>query len=367
MKTITALILSVFFIQIASAAVLGIDFGSDYMVVAIIRPGSPVEAALDFSSKRKTPTAVLFEDSSTTFGYDALGAGARKPKNVLNHLSRFVAQGAESEYLGYFKSLGYPFEFVPNNRTTMDVKFPKGTGFKDIETLSSEEINALLLEYAKTIGEHADDNKEIKDVVISVPSFWTHHQRMAIKNAAKLAGLNVLSLIDYSTSAALQYSINKIFPNSTQYVMFYDMGASSTHVSIAEFSTKVIPKQVPKRYFRILAKTWDEFLGGNNLDSLLMHYFIDDFEKKTKLSVENEYKPLFKFRQLAKKYKEILTVNERIPVHEGGIFQEKDYSLLLERSILNDLSSEFVKRVAQPALQALKDANLKAVYWNRKT
>ncbi|KAK8800720.1 hypothetical protein WA158_000045 [Blastocystis sp. Blastoise] len=344
---------------IVNAAILGIDYGSDFMVVSIIRPGAPVEAALDFNSKRKTPTAILFEDSATTFGYDAVGAGARKPHNVLNHFSRFIAQGTQSEYVGYFKDLAYPFEFVPNNRSTLDVKFPENTGFKDIETLSSEEVSALLLEYAKTIGEHADDGKEIKDVAIAVPAFWTHHQRMAIKNAARLAGLNVLTLIDYPTSAALQYSINKIFPNSTQKVMFYDMGGSSTHVVIAEYSTKVIPKQVPKRYFRILSKTWDEFLGGNNIDIELMNYFINDFEKKTNLDVSNQYKVLHKFRTLATKYKEVMTVNERIPVHEGSIYQEKDYSLLLERKTLNSLiEKDIVDRIAAPALQALQDAGL---------
>ena len=164
---------------IVNASVLGIDFGTQYMKIAIVRPGSPFEIVTDMSSKRKTPSAIAFDDSTRNYGYDALNLGARKPKNVFQRMNRMLGQGPESEFTKEFEELKFPYEFKLNERNTWSVKFPKGSGFDDIDYLTAEEINAMILDYARKLGEMFDNNQKIHDCVITVPTYFTQHERQA--------------------------------------------------------------------------------------------------------------------------------------------------------------------------------------------
>ena len=92
-----------------NASILGIDFGTQYMKIAIVRPGSPFEIVTDLSSKRKTPSAIIFDENTRTFGYDALSAGARKPENVFIRMARLLGQGPSSTVAKEFKELKFPY------------------------------------------------------------------------------------------------------------------------------------------------------------------------------------------------------------------------------------------------------------------
>ena len=352
----------VFFAAVVDAAVLGIDFGTQYMKIAIVRPGSPFEIVTDLSSKRKTPSTIAFDDSTRVYGYDAINLGARKPKNVFQRMSRLLGQGPESEFSKEFEELKFPYEFKLTDRNTWSVKFPKGTGFDDIEYLTAEEVNAMILEYARKLGEMFDEGSKILDCVITVPVYSTQHQRQAILDAASLIGLNVLSLIEEPTAAALQYTVNKEFVNKTHRVMFFDMGAGSVQTSIAEFHT-VIDKRtkLPKRYFNVLSKAWDTTLGGAHLTKILSEKFASDFKEQHGLDVNNLMKPEYRLRLLGEKLKEMLSVNEKLPVNEGTLYEERDLSTMATKEFIEEHSDHLTKRILAPALKALEDAGLKSV------
>lgn len=347
---------------IVNASVLGIDFGTQYMKIAIVRPGSPFEIVTDMSSKRKTPSAIAFDDSTRNYGYDALNLGARKPKNVFQRMNRMLGQGPESEFTKEFEELKFPYEFKLNERNTWSVKFPKGTGFDDIDYLTAEEINAMILDYARKLGEMFDNNQKIHDCVITVPTYFTQHERQAVLDTASLIGLNVLSLIEEPTAAALQYTVNKEFVNKTHRVMFYDMGAGSVKVSIAEFNTIIDKKtKLPKRYFTILSKAWDETLGGAHLSKVLAEKFAKDFYNQHQLDVKGNLKAEYRLRALGEKLKEMLSVNEKLPVNEGTLFQERDLSTLATKQFIDENSIHLSQRIVAPALRAMKEAGVTIV------
>lgn len=363
MSQVLRLFIVALFLGIAHASVLGIDFGTQFMKIAIVRPGSPFEIVTDLSSKRKTPSAVIFDDSTRTYGYDALTMGARKPKNIFLRMSRMLGQGPKSTFASEFQELKFPYEFKLNERNTWSVKFPAGTGFDDVEYLSAEEINAMILDYARNLGVMFDNGQQIVDCVITVPSYFTHHERQAILDAASLIGLNVLSLIDETTAAALQYTVNKEFVNKTHRVMFYDMGAGSVQVSIAEFHTSIDKKtKLPKRYFDILSKAWDENVGGAHLSKVLSEKFAEDFVSQHNIDPRGNLKVEYRLRALGEKLKEMLSVNEKLPVNEGTLFEDRDLSTMATKQFINDHSDHITSRLLAPALKALEIAGLTSVY-----
>ena len=350
------------FLAVANASILGIDFGTQFMKIAIVRPGSPFEIVTDLSSKRKTPAAVIFDDSTRTYGYDALTLGARKPKNVFMRMSRLLGQGPKSDLVNEFKELKFPYEFKLTERNTWAVKFPAGTGFDDVEYLTAEEINAMILDYARNMGVLFDNGQQIVDCVVTVPSYFTQHERQAVLDAASLAGLNVLSLIDETTAAALQYTVNKEFVNKTHRVMFYDMGAGSIQVSIAEFHTSIDKKtKLPKRYVDVLSKAWDENMGGAYLSQILADQFMKDFMSQHDLDPRGNPKVEDRLRALGEKLKEMLSVNDKLPVNEGTLFDERDLSTMATKQFIVDNSEAITKRLVAPALRALEDAHLTIV------
>lgn len=357
--TILLFLLSLCAVQ---GSVLGIDFGTQFMKIAIVRPGSPFEIVTDLSSKRKTPSAVIFDDSTRTYGYDALTMGARKPKNIFLRMSKMLGQGPKSTFASEFEELKFPYEFKLTERNTWSVKFPAGTGFDDVEYLTAEEINAMILDYARNLGVMFDNGQKIVDCVITVPCYFTQHERQAILDAASLIGLNVLSLIDETTAAALQYTVNKEFVNKTHRVMFYDMGAGSVQVSIAEFHTSIDKKtKLPKRYFDILSKAWDETLGGAHLSRILSDKFAQDFIDQHHIDPRGNLKVEYRLRALGEKLKEMLSVNEKLPVNEGTLFEERDLSTLATKQYINENSEAITSRLLAPALKALEEAGLKSV------
>ena len=362
MKGNLAVFLSFILLGIVNAAILGIDFGTQYMKIAIIRPGSPFEIVTDLSSKRKTPAAIYFDENTRTFGYDALNAGAREPGNVFIRMARLLGQGPQSTFAEEFKELKFPYEFKLTERNTWSVKFPKGVGLDDVEYLTAEEINAMILGYARSLGELFDNDQKIVDCVITVPAYFTYHERQAILDTASLIGMNVLSLIDETTAAVLQYSVNKEFVNKTHRVMFYDMGAGSVQVAIAQFYTKIDKKtKLPRRYFDILSKAWDENLGGAYLSQMLADKFADDFYQQHHLDPRGNRKAEYRLRALGERMKEMLSVNEKLPVNEGTLFQERDLSTLATKQFVQEQSAQFADRLVAPALKALRDAKLSVV------
>lgn len=144
-------------------------------------------------------------------------------------------------------------------------------------------MQGSILHYAKGITESYATAGQVLDCVITVPVFFSQSQRAAILDAAKLAGLNVLSLVNNHAAAALQHGITQDYTNRSEHVIFYDIGASSVEgalIKYSSFDTKLGGKTVTHSQFEVKDVAWDAALGVQQLDILLVHHFADQFEQK---------------------------------------------------------------------------------------
>jgi hypoxia up-regulated 1 len=211
-----------------------------------------------------------------------------------------------------------------------------------------------------------------KDIVLTVPSFSTQKERQALLDAAELAGLNVLTLIDETTAAALHYAMDKNFEGEKEQVLlFYNMGGSCLQVSLIRFFNYMQPqrygaaKSTPA--LDILAKSWDTTLGGDAVDNIIVEMIATEFNNKwpkhiadpTKNDVRNFARPMTKIRLQANKVKHVLSANLEIPIHLDSVHDDLSVSMTITRVMLEEkmISSGMIQRAVQPVLDVLKAAN----------
>jgi len=187
----------------------------------------PFQVVANFQSKRKTPSLLSFYAGERLFGADAEALLGRKPHLVASApqelLGRNVSHPLVDTYLhGSF--LGSAVE--PNARGGLDFLFPEATS---TQRYSAEELAAMLLAHARDFASHVAGQR-IHDAVITVPSFASQSERLALQTAADLAGVKVLALVDENTAAGIHYGIDRVFENATHRMLLYNMGAESTQV-----------------------------------------------------------------------------------------------------------------------------------------
>lgn len=200
-------------------------------------------------------------------------------------------------------------------------------------TTMSRPVQASLLYYARGVAE-AQAGGSVPDAVITVPAFYGQRQRQALIDAAGLAGLNVLGLINTHTAAALQYGIERDFANKTQNVIVYDMGSGSTVVALVKYSTysaKEVgkPKPTVVNQLEVRDVDWDASLGANTLDTLLAHHFAKLFKEKTKLDVDITTVPkaMAKMKRNVRRTKEMLSANTGAPCSVEELYDGKDFQV----------------------------------------
>ena len=201
-----------------------------------------------------------------------------------------------------------------------------------------------------------------KDLALTVKSFSTQTERQALLDAADIAGLNVLQLVDENTAAALQYAMDKKFDDGEQLILFYNLGASALQVSLVRFYSYDAPqkfgKPKPSPALEVLAKTYDATLGGEALDSVLVEYLADQFNHIWKKGdVRTVPRAMTKLRIQANKIKHVLSANMEIPVHMDSLHDDISLSTHVTREQLETLAAPVLARATQPLLDCLAAAN----------
>jgi hypoxia up-regulated 1 len=208
-----------------------------------------------------------------------------------------------------------------------------------------------------------------RDVVLTVPSYATMPERQALYDAAALAELNVLTLMDENTAAALHYAMDKNFENNEQLLLFYNMGASALQISVIRFYNYMqpqkygAPKSVPA--LEVLGKSWDATCGGDALDHILVEYLADQFNlawhaaypNKKDDDVRKHARAMTKLRLQANKIKHVLSANAEIPVHMDAVHDEVSLQTHISRAQLEQLAEPLMERAIRPIAAALQVAN----------
>lgn len=346
------------FLRATSAVVVGIDFGTDLLKTAIVKPGFPFETVTDFNSRRLTPSAVAFYDGDRLFGDDAINIANKKPDLAFIYLKTLIGLNDTLKDDNILKQLRFPINAVKNERGTMTFKL--GEAIHGFDEFSIEEIMGMLMGYVKAISEHFGNDK-VRDCVITVPSFYTQYQRRAIIDAADSVGFLVLSLIDENTAAALQYGLDRLFENQTHMALIYNMGSTGTEVTLAEYTTIVSKKKnaLPQRKFEVLSKAWDTSLGSLLVDVELMKHFETKFFEKYNINISTNARANARMRLSAKKTKKVLSANDNLPITIETLDGDHDLHIKeMNRDIINSVIDNNKERFIKPIEFVLKMANI---------
>ncbi|CAG8728436.1 15224_t:CDS:2, partial [Acaulospora morrowiae] len=259
------LLVTLFALSTSEAAVMAVDYGTDWFKVALVKPGIPLDIVLNRDSKRKTQSVLTVRGEERIYGTDAVNLGARLPQNTYFTLKKVIGRLADDTYSVEYQST-FPNKIIPGpKRGTVEFQH------NDTTVFSVEELLAMQLSHAKELAE-ATAQEAIKDAVITVPPYYSQFERQAVLDAAELAGLHVLSLINEGTAVGLNYAISHFssFTDEPQYHLFYDMGAGSTKASLISFKT-VSVKDVGRFNktvinLDVISIGYDRTLGGKEID-----------------------------------------------------------------------------------------------------
>jgi molecular chaperone DnaK len=299
--------------------IIGIDLGTTNSVVAVMEGGEPTVISTQ-EGGRLTPSVVGFSKSG----------------------ERLVGQLAKRQ------AISNP------DRTVSSIKRHMGTDYKvsiDDKKYSPEEISAMILQKMKGDAEKYL-GETVTQAVITVPAYFSDSQRQATKDAGKIAGLDVLRIINEPTAAALAYGIDK---TDDHIVLVYDLGGGTFDVSILEMGDGV---------FEVKATNGDTHLGGDDFDERIMKWMTDEFKKNTGIDLTPDKMAMQRIREAAEKSKielsNMLTTNINLPFITAGADGPQHLDMDLTRAKFDEMTADLVERTVVPTKKALADAKLEA-------
>jgi len=334
----------------------------------LVQRGAPLEIVTNLHAKRKTEQMILFDAGTRLYGADAESLYGRKPHVTPSAMTVMLGRDEAHPAVQVLVERHYPH--VPTYNDTR-----AGTYISVAKhQYTPEELISMVLEHAKDITKAYGEEKgaslgTIKDVVLTVPCFATQHERLALLDAASLANLNVLALIDETTAAALQYGMDKV-EEMPQIIIFYNLGAFSLQVSIVKFLSykhkdSKYAKEKTVGGFEVLAKAWDSTFGGQAVDQVIVDHLANEFNAKlnhagSTANVRDDSRAMAKLRLQANKIKHVLSANSEIPIYIDGLYQDTALSSHMTRIQLELLCHDMMKRAVTPIQTALTMANLTA-------
>jgi len=327
-----------------------------------VQRNSPLEIVTNLHSKRKTEQMVLFDQGSRFYGADASSLLARKPQLTPAAMSVMLGRDHEHPTVQVLSERHYPITPTFNETRSGVCLTVDGQDF------TPEELVAMVLSHAKDITA-AYGTSQVKDCVLTVPSFYTQHERRALLDAASLADLNVLALINENTAAALHFGIDRI-DEKPQHFIFYNMGASALQVSVVRYFSyqhkdSKYGKAKTVGAFEVIGTAWDSTLGGLAFDARLVEHMADEFNEmwnakrndgETK-DVRKNQRAMTKLRLQANKVKHVLSANNDIPVYMDALHDDTSYQTHVSRAKFEEVCHDLLLRATEPITNALKAAN----------
>ncbi|HEX2095321.1 MAG TPA: molecular chaperone DnaK [Longimicrobiaceae bacterium] len=324
------------------AKVIGIDLGTTNSVVAVMEGGDPVVIP-NAEGGRTTPSVVAFtKDGERLVGQVARRQAITNPKNTIFSIKRFMGR-KESEVKQEEKLVPYEVLSGPNGLAM--VKVPNGE-----KTYSPPEISAMILQKMKQTAEDYL-GQPVTQAVITVPAYFNDAQRQATKDAGKIAGLEVLRIINEPTAAALAYGLDK---KKDEKIAVYDLGGGTYDISVLELGEGV---------FEVKATNGDTHLGGDDFDQRIIDWLVEEFKRDQGIDLSKDAMALQRLKEAAEKAKMELSTTMSTDINLPFITatQEgpKHLNVTLTRAKFEQLVDDLVQRTIPPMEKALKDAGLK--------
>jgi molecular chaperone DnaK len=321
------------------AKTIGIDLGTTNSCVAVLEGGEPTVIP-NAEGGRTTPSVVAFtKDGQRLVGAPAKRQSVTNPQNTIFSIKRFLGR-KYSEVSEEMKIVPYEVVAGPNGDARVKV------GDKEY---APPEISAMILQKLKTDSE-AYLGETVNDAVITVPAYFNNAQREATKDAGKIAGLNVVRIINEPTAAALAYGLDK---ESDQTILVWDLGGGTFDVSILELGEGV---------FEVKATNGDNHLGGDNFDKSIVDWMVAEFKREQGIDLAQDRMALQRLYEAAEKAKielsSTMSTQINLPFVTATPEGPKHLDLQLTRAKLNELTHDLIERTVQPTKQCLEDAGL---------
>uniref|UniRef100_A0A674N818 Hypoxia up-regulated protein 1 n=1 Tax=Takifugu rubripes TaxID=31033 RepID=A0A674N818_TAKRU len=339
-----------------SIAVMSVDLGSEWMKMAIVKPGVPMEIVLNKESRRKTPTAVCLKENERLFGDSALGMSVKNPKTVYLHLQSLLGKKHDNLQVALYQKR-FPEHQLQEDPVRGTVYFK----YSEEMQYTAEELLGMVLNYSCGLAQDFAE-QPIKDAVITVPAFFNQAERRAVLQAARLAGLKVLQLINDNTAVALNYGVfrRKDIDNTAKNVMFYDMGSGSTTATIVTYQTVKTKESGTQPQLQIRGVGFDRGLGGFEMDLRLRDHLAKLFneQKKSKKDVRENHRAMAKLLKEAQRLKTVLSANVDFMAQVEGLMDDIDFKSKVTRAEFENLCADLFERVPQPVKDALSAAEM---------
>jgi molecular chaperone DnaK len=322
------------------AKTIGIDLGTTNSCVAVLEGGEPTVIP-NAEGGRTTPSVVAFtKDDQRLVGAPAKRQSVTNPQNTIFSIKRFMGR-KYSEVSEEMKIVPYEVVAGPNGDARVKVA--------DKE-YAPPEISAMILQKLKTDAE-GYLGETVNDAVITVPAYFNNAQREATKDAGKIAGLNVLRIINEPTAAALAYGLDK--EGTDQTILVFDLGGGTFDVSILELGEGV---------FEVKATNGDNHLGGDNFDKAIVDWMVAEFKREQGIDLSQDKMALQRLYEAAEKAKielsSTMSTQINLPFITATPEGPKHLDLQLTRAKLTELTADLLERTVGPTKQCLEDAGL---------
>ena len=328
-----------------SNKVLGIDLGTTNSCFAIMESGEP-KVLENSEGARTTPSMVAFTDTETLVGYPAKRQAVTNPENTLFAIKRLIGRRFDSPEVAKDKEL-VPFKIIAGDNGDAWVE-AKGKKY------APSQISAIVLQKIKEYAESYLGEK-IEKAVITVPAYFNDSQRQATKDAGKIAGLDVLRIINEPTAAALAYGMDK---KASGTIAVYDLGGGTFDISILEIGDGV---------FEVKSTNGDTFLGGEDFDQRLVNYLADEFKKENNIDLKADRLALQRLKEAAEKAKIELSSTTQTEINLPFITADmstgtpipKHLNMKLTRAKLESIVDDLIEKTVEPCKKAMADAGVK--------
>ena len=328
------------------AKVIGIDLGTTNSCVAVIEGGEPVVIP-NSEGARTTPSMVAFTESGERLiGQIAKRQAVTNAENTIYAVKRLMGRRFDSEESKRAVSISsYRVTSSPNGDAWIDIR---GTGH------SPQEISSMVLTKMKQTAEDYL-GEPVTEAVVTVPAYFNDGQRQATKDAGRIAGLNVLRIINEPTAAALAYGLDKADQSKAEKVAVYDLGGGTFDISVLELNAGV---------FEVKATNGDTFLGGEDFDNKIIDWLADRFMQQHNIDLKKDRMALQRLKEAAERAKHELSsapdTEINLPFITADASGPKHLTETLDRETLEGLVADLIERTMEPCRLALKDAGLQA-------
>ncbi|PWN23773.1 putative heat shock protein Hsp88 [Microstroma glucosiphilum] len=329
------------------ASVIGIDVGNSSSKIGAARQRG-VDVLANEVSNRQTPSLISFGQKSRAIGEAAATMQTSNFKNTVGSLKRLIGRTFQDSDIQEYEK-----KFI--NAELVDTKGEVGVKVRfanEERTFSATQLMGAYLGKLRDTASKELGGAGVSDVVLSVPQWFTDPQRRAMLDAAEVAGLNPLRLMNDTTATALGYGITKTDlpePENPRNVVFCDFGHSSYQVAVVAFS---------KGQLTVLGTASDRHFGGRDMDLALLKHFAEEFKGKYKVDVMSSQKAIFRLAAGCERLKKVLSANAIAPLNVESLMEDIDASSQLKREEFEQLMAPLLERITAPLESALSQAGL---------